>query len=220
MRRVLSLVFTGALLMSVRPLQAEDFGKFSGKPKTEWNDDGRTMKLLEDFTYTDPKSEKWIAPAGSSIDGASIPRMFWWLIGGPFEGEYRNASVVHDTECHEPHKHDWRAVHRMFYSASRAGGTDFVKAKIMFAAVYHFGPRWNWPNSESLPYSLTSNDDALRLVVVIRKNPDISLEAIEGLSHAALVAQVSDEEVEQQREHVEYMQRKRTEGQVGGHMFF
>ncbi len=220
MLRSSALVCALVLVALAQPARSEDFGKFSGKPKTEWNDDGRSMRLLEDFIYTDAQGEKWVAKTGSSVDGASIPRMFWWLIGGPFEGEYRNASIVHDTECTEPHKHDWRAVHRMFYTASRAGGTDFVKAKVMFAAVYHFGPRWDWPQSESLPYTLSSNDDALRLVVVIRKNPEISLQAIEGLSHAALVGQVSDEEVQQERERLQYMQRNRTEGQVGGHMFF
>src|SRR5712692_9140850 len=30
---------------------------------------------------------------------ASIPRAFWSVIGGPLEGQYRNASVFHDVAC-------------------------------------------------------------------------------------------------------------------------
>ena len=36
----------------------------------------------------------------------------------------------------------WRQVHRMFYEACRCGRTNVVQAKIMYYAVYHFGPRW------------------------------------------------------------------------------
>ena len=55
------------------------------------------MTLLNELRYTDPKGVVWIAPAGSVIDGASIPRALWSFMGGPFEGKYRNASVLHDV---------------------------------------------------------------------------------------------------------------------------
>jgi hypothetical protein len=32
------------------------WSRFSGNPKTEWLPDGRKMKLLEEFTYTDPRN--------------------------------------------------------------------------------------------------------------------------------------------------------------------
>ena len=217
-----SAILLYAMLLPV-PARADDFGKFDGNPQTEWNVDGRTMRLLKNFTYEDPKGDKWVAPAGSTVDGASIPRMFWALIGGPFEGEYRNASIVHDTECTEPYKHDWRAVHRMFYFACRAGGSRLVKAKIMFAAVYHFGPRWAWPPpNRTTPEgsAVQSQDDALRMIVVVRKNPEISLDAIEGLSHVALVDQVTDRELETQREMLLDSQRMRLQGDLRGPLDF
>ena len=75
------------------------WGSYSAEPKTEWLKDGRKMKLLEQVTYTDPAAKVWIAPAGWIVDGASIPRAFWSVIGGPLEGQYRNASVFHDVAC-------------------------------------------------------------------------------------------------------------------------
>jgi hypothetical protein len=66
----------------------------------------------------------------------------WTFIGGPFEGLYRNPSVIHDVACVQ-RRHPWYAVHRAFYSAMLAAGVDLVKAKIMYAAVYHLGPRWD-----------------------------------------------------------------------------
>ena len=36
----------------------------------------------------------------------------------------------------------FKPQHRMFYNASRCGGVGEVRAKVMYAAVFHFGPRW------------------------------------------------------------------------------
>ena len=99
------------------------------------------MTLLEDFSYLDPGQKRWDAPKQSVVNGASIPQAFWSVIGGPFEGKYRNASVVHDVAC-EKMSENWQDVHRMFYEACRCGGVDESKAKLMYWAVYHFGPRW------------------------------------------------------------------------------
>src|ERR1043166_8599109 len=73
------------------------WGYYSGYPETRWDPDGRTMTLLNELRYTDPRGGVWVAPAGSKVDGASIPRSLWTFRGGPFEGRYRNASVLHDV---------------------------------------------------------------------------------------------------------------------------
>ncbi len=118
-----------------------DWGRFEGEVVASWDADGRLMTLREDFAYVDPAGRRWLAPAGTVVDGASIPRLFWTVIGSPFSGRYRNASVVHDIECDEM-REPWQDVHRMFYEACRAGGVEEAQAKIMYYAVYHFGPRW------------------------------------------------------------------------------
>ena len=119
----------------------ENFGHFEGKVVATWLDDGRRMQLTQDFAYIDPGAKKWVAPTESIVDGASIPKPFWPVIGGPFEGLFRNASVVHDVACDKMNE-PWQDVHLMFYNACRCGGVDEVKAKLMYAAVYKFGPRW------------------------------------------------------------------------------
>lgn len=139
--RVLGILVLVAVSSAGWAQQNSQFGSFSGRVVTEWLPDGRRMKLLEQFSYTAPTGEQWRAPAGSIVDGASIPPWAWPLIGGPFEGRYREASVIHDVACDEK-KRPWQSVHRAFYTAMRANGVGEIKAKTMYAAVYHQGPRW------------------------------------------------------------------------------
>ncbi|NBT14071.1 MAG: DUF1353 domain-containing protein [Planctomycetia bacterium] len=112
------------------------WGYFDGRVVAEWHDDGRDMTLVKPFAYVDPADVRWDAPAGAVVNGASIPRPFWSVIGGPFEGRFRNASVVHDVACVDRSR-PWRQVHRMFYEACRCGRVNVVKAKTMYYAVYH-----------------------------------------------------------------------------------
>ena len=118
-----------------------NFGRFEGTVVASWDENGRHMTLREPFKYIDSKDRTWVAPAGTTVDGASIPAAFWTFIGGPFEGKYRNASVVHDIGCIEMTE-SWEDVHYMFYEACRCAGVDESQAKMLYYAVYHFGPRW------------------------------------------------------------------------------
>jgi hypothetical protein len=58
------------------------------------------------------------------------------------EGEYRDASIVHDWYC-DLRSRSWKSVHRMFYEAMLASGVGLARAKIMYAGVYFGGPRWS-----------------------------------------------------------------------------
>lgn len=125
-------------------LRAQEYGFFRGNVQTEWLDpsgDHRRMKLLSDFAYVDPRGTEWNAPAGWIIDGASIPQLFWTLVGSPFDGAYRRASVIHDVACDRKSR-PWKDVHRTFYYAMRAEGLEPGKAKLMYGVVYALGPRW------------------------------------------------------------------------------
>ncbi|TIX57619.1 MAG: DUF1353 domain-containing protein [Mesorhizobium sp.] len=115
--------------------------QFTGRLVAELLDDGRRVRLIEKYTYVDPSGEVWEVPGGTIVDGASIPQFFWGLIGGPLEGKYRNASVVHDFYCGEKTR-DWKKVHRMFLDAMLESGVEQRLAKTMYYAVYFFGPRW------------------------------------------------------------------------------
>ena len=131
------------LLLTLASCQcsAQTYGLYIGEVITKWNADGRTMTLTAPFAYLDPTGHKWEAPAGSVVDGASIPRIAWSIIGGPFEGKYRDSSVIHDVSC-ESKNRPWELVHMAFYTGMLASGVDLTTAKTMYAAVYHFGPRW------------------------------------------------------------------------------
>jgi len=140
------LLLWGMLLGSVASAQPLTTGRYIGPVKTEWDKGGRKMTLLSSFEYVDSANEHWIAPKGSVVDGASIPQFAWSIIGGPFEGLYRDASVIHDVACDEK-KRPWNVVHETFYWAMLTSGVNTTKAKIMYAAVYHFGPRWVTPSA-------------------------------------------------------------------------
>jgi hypothetical protein len=118
-----------------------NFGHFEGRVTATWHDDGRDMTLTAPFAYIDRADVRWDAAVGSVVNGASIPRAFWTVIGSPFTGRFRNASVVHDVACVDRTR-PWKQVHQMFYEACRCSRTNVVQAKTMYYAVYHFGPRW------------------------------------------------------------------------------
>lgn len=123
------------------PVSNKEWGRFPVPAKVELLDDGRQLKLLEDFVYLDSRGRAWTASKNSVVNGASIPKAFWTITGGPLEGKYRNASIVHDEGCvrmTEPSQN----VHLMFYEACRCGGVPEYQAKVLYAAVYHFGPKW------------------------------------------------------------------------------
>lgn len=124
------------------PVLAREPGTFIGTVVAEWLDtDNRSMVLKAPFAYIDSSGDRWDAPVGSVVDGASIPRAAWTIIGGPYEGPYRNASVLHDVACVEKVRPS-ASVHRMFYEAMIDSGVSQLRAKVMYAAVYHGGPRW------------------------------------------------------------------------------
>ena len=135
---------------TVGSAQSNKWGYYSGPVETRWENDGRSMTLLNELRYTDPNGEVWVAPAGSQVDGASIPRYLWSVMGGPFEGRYRNASVLHDVAYGEK-KRPWQDCDRMFYNAMRCSGVGVTEAKTMYYALYRFGNHWKFPIKRGKP---------------------------------------------------------------------
>jgi hypothetical protein len=112
-------------------------GSFSGNPQTEWLSeagDDRRMRLLQAFWYDDPQGRRWLAPAGSVVDGASIPAPLWSTVGSPYTGDYRRASIVHDVACNDPAV-PRRDADKMFYLACQAGGCSVAQAALLYAGV-------------------------------------------------------------------------------------
>src|SRR5213595_3350937 len=130
--------------------QPNKWGHYSGYVEARWENDGRSMTLLSELRYTDPQGVVWVAPAGSIVDGVSIPRSLWSVMGGPFEGKYRNASVLHDV-AYEQRNRPWQDCDRMFYNAMRCSGVGAVEAKTMFYALYRFGHHWKFSIKRAKP---------------------------------------------------------------------
>lgn len=116
-------------------------GEYKGPLRVEMLPDGRSIKLLEDFAFVDNRQQIWTTPVGTVVDGASIPQPLWSFMGGPLSGLYRDASVIHDYYC-ELQDRPFISVHEVFYDAMITSGVTPATAKIMYLAVFQFGPRW------------------------------------------------------------------------------
>ncbi|WP_417206592.1 DUF1353 domain-containing protein [Antarctobacter sp.] len=105
--------------------------------------------------FIDATGDRWTAPPNTLTDGATIPVIFAPLIGDRQSREYLIAAALHDAYCGVGNEElatfrtrSWREVHRMFFEALLVNGTPPKKAKIMYAAVYLGGPRWDEPERE------------------------------------------------------------------------
>lgn len=144
-----------------------------------------TARSLEFF---DGEGRGWTAPTGTLTDGASIPQIFVPIVGNPRSREFANAAAMHDAWCgigNEDgavyHKATWQEVHRMFYDSLIVGGTDDIRAKVMFAAVWLGGPRWapisRAPDTrlDRLPVELRRDAMRRAKAYIERENPPIRL---------------------------------------------
>lgn len=107
------------------------------------------------LSFIDAEGRRWIAPPKTLTDGATIPIIFAPLIGDRQAREYVLAAAMHDAYCgigndavETYHTRPWHEVHRMFYEALLVGGTPPHKARVMYAAVYLGGPRWDDPSRD------------------------------------------------------------------------
>ena len=123
-------------------------GSFKGQVKVLFVEpkkpDDRNVQLLEPFGYRDSKGADWDVPAGYVSDGASIPWSLWTFIGGPYDGPYRDAAIIHDYFC-ENKLRTWEETHAMFLEAALRRGVTESVAQTMYAGILYGGPRWPAP---------------------------------------------------------------------------
>lgn len=101
----------------------------------------RDIKLLDMFGFVDSKGVHWDVPPGYISNGASIPPTLWPVVGGPLDGPYRDAAVIHDYYCDQRTRTD-DDTHRMFYEAAIARGTSENIASTMYMGIIFGGPKW------------------------------------------------------------------------------
>ncbi len=156
--------------------------RFDTSPARLERKDADLWTLTEDLHLIDSEGKRWTAPIGTVTDGASIPQAFLSLTGSPFSSKFLDAAVIHDAFCgHENegkpsyHKEPWHKVHRMFYEASLACGSSELKAKLMYAAVFLGGPRWDDPERslDGVPADVLKKELKLCRTWIEAKNPSI-----------------------------------------------
>ena len=98
----------------------------------------REYKLLEPISIALDKYGNFIFKPPFIYDGASIPGIFWTLIGSPFTGNYSRAAFVHDvlyaTELFDRKTCDW-----IFLELMQQYGCNWLKRNIIWSAVKTFG---------------------------------------------------------------------------------
>lgn len=142
----LSMAYVLAVSSSVSVGSAKTKGTYKGKIITEWLG-SVNMRLTEPIEYIDTEGLRWPVPSGTVVNGASIPKFLWSLVGSPLHGNYRAASVIHDHFC-DVRTRSSDAVHKMFYSAMITSGVANSRAWLMYEAVNKFGPYWSDPGLE------------------------------------------------------------------------
>jgi hypothetical protein len=77
----------------------------------------------------------------------------------------------------------------MFFAGMMANGEARWRAKLMYFAVYFFGPRW--PPSEKLPDRKFTEGDVARVAKLLQQRPATALEEVENLTRATLRAKIA-----------------------------
>ncbi len=146
------LITVAAIALSSGVLAAEggaiDHGSFQGRVVVEWLDDPfvPTMRLIEPFAYQQASGEAWKVPQGHVIKGRGMPPLFRHLIGQPFYGGFRKASIIYDHATQEM-RQPWDHAQRMFLEASMVEGVHESEAKAMYLLLRAQGSRWEVPGS-------------------------------------------------------------------------
>jgi len=117
------------------------FGHFLTRPSL-WPLSHGEWALADDLVWIEPCGKLKVVAGGTRINGASIPRWMWPVMGHPFRTDYIYPAALHDGQCglkEEPSE----VVHDRFYRALRAEGVPAVRAHAMGAAVDWKGPYWS-----------------------------------------------------------------------------
>lgn len=102
-----------------------------------------TFKTQAEVSYTTNAGVLLTVPIGFITDGASIPKLFWSLIGSPFTGNYRRPSLIHDR-LYIVQTTSRGYADRVFLEGMKSEGVSWWKRRTMYYAVRLGGWRpWN-----------------------------------------------------------------------------
>lgn len=187
------LVTIFSFVVSCSAALAAGGGHFDGRLILEWVDDDpfiAQMKLVEPFSFQQASGEIWLVPAGSLVDGRSLPPLFVHMMGHPFDGAFRKTAVIYDHAARDM-KRPWQQAQRMFFESSVAEGIMPIEAKVMYALLNATGSRWEVRESGScfvnchsaaadLKWRPLFVDEQVKMLPGWVRNNDPSLEQIEA----------------------------------------
>jgi len=125
---------------------------FTNTVKAEWPEgEPRKMWIIEPLSYVDSMEVEWNVPSGAVINGISTPKILWSIMGSPYVGKARRASVFHDY-YYQSREVEKSLVDAMFYEAMKTDGVPHIKAHLMYLALQSTGETWEeYDNFEELP---------------------------------------------------------------------
>ena len=109
------------------------------------------IQLSEDWYFCIDTRIIWI-PKGYVCDGASIPRVFWSIVGSPFDPNNAVGAWAHDY-LYLTHLTDKNTADEVAFQLWRQAGIRLLKARVMWFAVNKFGG-FAWKNDEEDEKSL------------------------------------------------------------------
>ena len=104
-------------------------GKFVGNG--QW-------KLIRPFEYHPDIGKKIVVPIDFVSDGASIPKLAYSIIGGPWTGRYAEAAIIHDW-LYFSQTTTRKQADIIFIKAMRVLGVSWWRRIAMYRAVRTFG---------------------------------------------------------------------------------
>lgn len=125
--------------------------RFEGEVCVQFLPDGRKVEVEKPFAFFDSLGHAWFVPANRRpYDGASIPRLAWPMVGGPFEGKHRDGALVHDEayacggvminpETFRVRRYTRAEADRAFLDAMAVRGVPLVTRRLIYGAVRAFG---------------------------------------------------------------------------------
>lgn len=111
----------------------------------------RTLQVIL-FNHTKNKSYKFSIPKGYCYDGATIPRMFWRLIGSNTDNEFLIPALIHDVLCehHGYIDNDREFSSEVFNALLEVSDVNRFKRFLMKNSVDFFQRFCNWEESKCI----------------------------------------------------------------------
>ena len=114
---------------------------FSGRTVLE-RLNSNTYKMLSDLTF-ECDLYKITIKRGMHTDGASIPQIFWSIIGSPLMGKYVGSALIHDG-LYASKILTRKQSDKLFEQMMKDNNVGVVRRKLMYAAVRLGGwASWN-----------------------------------------------------------------------------